>query len=315
VDTFVDPATKRSIALAYLESIGVDPRAIKFAIATHWDSDHIRGFVQLVEAAEDAEIVLSSALKSPDFVHLAFRHQQRTYASPLGSGTREFVNLVELLMEAERKPTFASRNTTLAEYEGLRLIALSPSSEVTLDALSATFVAALESAETGDSVVEPTPNAASLVLTIRWSDCDILLGADLEKEGWPSAMSSTTAQALEARMFKVPHHGSCDADEPAVWIENLAPDAVYALTRFNNGSRSLPTDADRDRMRDRNTLGHIVGPAPSRLHLHGVVGHRVRAATRNGVWRATGPVGHYRWRRRIGDDAASVVLDGVVEPI
>ena len=28
----------------------VDPKAIKFAIATHWDSDHIRGFVRIAQA-------------------------------------------------------------------------------------------------------------------------------------------------------------------------------------------------------------------------------------------------------------------------
>jgi len=67
---------------------------------------------------------------------------------------------------------------------------------------------------------------------------------------------------MMARMFKVPHHGSSDADEVAIWNDHLRADAVYAVTRFNNGDRSLPGDDDRARMRGRNPAGHVVG-APS----------------------------------------------------
>lgn len=55
-----------------------------------------------------------------------------------------------------------------------------------------------------------------------------------------------------------------------------------------------------DRMRQRSTSGHIIGAPSSRQRLHGVVGRRVREATRNGIWRATGIVGHLRRRGQIG---------------
>ena len=143
----------------------------------------------------------------------------------------------------------------------MRLIALSPSSSVTSQAPSAASVAAFEAAATGDSVVKPTPNAASVALAIRCPAGDVLLGADLETQGWELAVTTVAAQGLMARMFKVPHHGSGDADEPGVWSNHLRSNAVYAVTRFNNGARSLPSPDDRERMRSRNPRGHVVGRA------------------------------------------------------
>ena len=282
---------------------------------THWDKDHISGVVRLAREATKARIVLSAALRSRDFVQLAIRHQQKTYGSPLGSGTKEFVRLLDLITQQDRSPKITVEGVTLAEEAGVRLVALSPSSSVALDALSASFVRVLEAADTGDSVTEPTPNAASVVLALRGPMGDLLLGADLEREGWSDAMSSVLAQGLIARMFKVPHHGSEDADAPEVWAKHLQSDAVYAMTRFNNAERSLPSDDDRARMRARSPSGHVIGQPPSRRHLHGVVGRRVRAGTRNGVWLDTGPVGHYRWRGKVSGEAADVLLAGPAEPV
>ena len=271
--------------------------------------------VRLAREATKARIVLSAALRSRDFVQLAIRHQQKTYGSPLGSGTKEFVRLLDLITQQDRSPKITVEGVTLAEEAGVRLVALSPSSSVALDALSASFVRVLEAADTGDSVTEPTPNAASVVLALRGPMGDLLLGADLEREGWSDAMSSVLAQGLIARMFKVPHHGSEDADAPEVWAKHLQSDAVYAMTRFNNAERSLPSDDDRARMRARSPSGHVIGQPPSRRHLHGVVGRRVRAGTRNGVWLDTGPVGHYRWRGKVSGEAADVLLAGPAEPV
>lgn len=315
VDSFIDPSSHQPMALQYLASIGVDPSAVEFVVVTHWDKDHISGIARLVQTASAADVVLSMALKSPDFINLAFRHQQRTYASPLGSGTKEFVYLMELLETQKRAPRLVHQDTVLADRDGMRVVALSPSSSVGLEALSAASVAALDTGLTGDSIVEPTPNATSVVLAIRCAGGDVLLGADLEKLGWQLAVTAVLAQGLMARMFKVPHHGSDDADEPTVWQSHLRSDALYAVTRFNNGARSLPSSDDRYRMRGRNACGHVVGPPSTRLHLHGIVGRRVRAATRDGIWRSTGAVGHYRWRGKLAELTGSTDTYGAVEQI
>ncbi len=151
----------------------------------------------------------------------------------------------------------------------------------------------------------PDDYAGRLLLTVQPS----------VQSGWQLAVTAVLAQSLMARMFKVPHHGSDDADEPAVWQSHLRSDAVYAVTRFNNGARSLPSSDDRDRMRSRNVRGHVVGPPSTRRHLHGIVGRRVRAATRDGIWRSTGAVGHYRWRGKLAELTSSTDTHGAVEQI
>jgi hypothetical protein len=146
--------------------------SVEFVVVTHWDKDHISGVVRLAREASKAKIVLSAALRSRDFVSLAIRHQQKTYGSPLGSGTREFVRLLDLISQEDRSFDITVRDVTLAEEAGVRLAALSPSSSVAIDAVTASFVRVLEAAETGDSVTEPTPNAASVVLALRgWATC------------------------------------------------------------------------------------------------------------------------------------------------
>jgi len=193
VDSFVDPSAKEPVALAYLDSIGVEPSAIDFVVATHWDQDHISGLSRVVEAASAAKVVLSTALRSRDFIAMAFKHQMRTYASPLGSGTKEFVRLLEIVERDHRDVRVVMQDTVLLEREGVRLLALSPASATAVESLSAASVAALEAATTGDSVVEPTPNAASVVLAIRNAHGDVLLGADLETAGWQVALDAVTA--------------------------------------------------------------------------------------------------------------------------
>lgn len=315
VDSFNESETGTPVALRYLDELGVAPSAIELCCVTHWDQDHINGITNLVRAATDAKAVLSLALRRPDFVRLALEHQKRTYASPLGSGTREFVKLLELLKNDGRALQVAMQDTVLRNADGTIVTALAPSSDTALAALGAASVAALEAAQTGDSVVEPTPNDASLVLRIAATGTDILLGGDLERDGWEAVIGCVALQGVAAQHLKVPHHGSEDADEPRLWNEKLIDNVEYAVSRFNNGEHSLPRDTDRKRLRARSTAGVVIGPAPTRQRLHGVVGRRVRAATKDGVWRVTGAVGHARWRAPTSGSSSAAEIFGATEQV
>ncbi len=315
VDSFNDPETGGPVVLRYLEELGVHPSAIELCCVTHWDQDHINGITTLVRAATNAKVVLSLALRRPDFVRLALEHQKRTYANPLGSGTREFVKLLELLKNDGRALQVAVQDTVLHDADGTTVVALAPSSGTALEALGAASVAALEAAQTGDSVVEPTPNDASLVLRVASARTEILLGGDLERDGWRAVIESVSLQGVAAQHLKVPHHGSKDADNPRLWAEKVTDNVEYAVTRFNNGEHSLPREADRERLRARSRAGVVIGPASTRRHLHGLVGRRVRAATKDGVWRVTGVVGHARWRSPASDSSSAVAVFGATEPI
>lgn len=322
VDSFNSPASRQPVALEYLSALGVDASAIVLVIATHWDDDHIHGLARIAQAAPAAEVVFSTAIRSRDFLRLAARHQQRTFVSPHASGTREFSRLLKVLEVTSRIPTLAQRDTVLWNSSGVTLTALSPSPQISLDALSAAAVRALDQATRGDSVQEPTPNESSIVLMLRVEDHGVVLGGDLETgsgdtSGWSAVRRARVIDGLAAAAFKAPHHGSSDADDPEFWAERLVPEVRFAVTRFNGGRRFRPSADDRARLRQRSPNGWVLGRSPQRRHLHGVVGRRIRMATRDGIWRATGPIGSAHWQHELrpGSNEWTADVKGAIEPV
>ena len=98
-----------------------------------------------------------------------------------------------------------------------------------------------------------TPNYAAVVLLISISNKKILLGSDLESganenTGWIAILDSKTKPSGKASVFKVPHHGSSNADSPRVWNEILVPEPLAILTPFKRGNIKLPKYSDIKRI-------------------------------------------------------------------
>jgi len=190
----------------------------------------------------------------------------------------------------------------------------------TREALIAPILEVFDNAQAGDAVREPTPNGSSVVLALSAGDATALLGGDLDvaqdpERGWAAVRSTESIRGFGARMVKVPHHASAGADDPLVWRDHIAAGALHAVTRFNNGERSLPRSDDLDRLTARGASGHVLGAAQRRRHLYGIVGRRARSATKDGVWEVTGPVGHLRWRWALPEGSApDVAARGETSP-
>ena len=71
----------------------------------------------------------------------------------------------------------------------------------------------------------PEPNDTSVVLLIEVADTIVLLGGDLEQQGWLAILDGDRQVDTRASAFKVPHHGSEDAFEERVWTEMLSDEA------------------------------------------------------------------------------------------
>jgi len=95
---------------------------------------------------------------------------------------------------------------------------------------------------------EVSPNNVAIVLWIRVNDIVILLGADLEANGWVKIVESKTRPPERGTVFKVPHHGAASAHEPSVWQEMLDPDPIAILTPWRLAGRALPTMSDMQRL-------------------------------------------------------------------
>ena len=86
----------------------------------------------------------------------------------------------------------------------------------------------------------------------------MLLGADLEETGnpatgWTAILDRCQLEGSPASVFKIPHHGSKNADQPRVWEEVLTDNPWAVVTPFIRGSQELPTAEDRRRLKGQTS--------------------------------------------------------------
>lgn len=263
VDSCADAKTGTPAALRYLASIGVDPCQVELLVATHWHDDHVRGFSDLVEQCPQAGICISSVLTTEEFATAVLAYTGKRLAR-VTSGVSEMRRVLDMLpgRRAIRggadKRIMASALTTGSQIE---VWTLSPS-----DDGYGRFLASLA------RVVSPvvgarkqrvplvTPNDCSVAVFIRIGCLCILLGADLEEEapsrGWSAILTSAGRPVERAAFFKVPHHGSRNADHPDVWRSMLTEEPVFAVAPYNRG-RKLPTNDDLARLRAYSSNGYL----------------------------------------------------------
>ena len=157
----------------------------------------------------------------------------------------------------DRIPKFALENR--------RLVARARSKPpVTVDALSPCDVAVKRSQQAIASLLpqldaqkravpSPLHNHASVALAVRVGEVGVLLGADLEEtgdenSGWTAVLANCELPE-PLSVFKVPHHGSENGDQPRVWNEALIESPWALVAPFVWGRHELPRESDRQRIR------------------------------------------------------------------
>jgi hypothetical protein len=296
------------VALAYLAAISVDSDDVRLIAATHWDRDHIAGLSAVVAKCTRANFMCTGAIAHPDFLKqlaLVAPHE-----GPVGPGAREFKAILDILDARGKGVMWANRLSRL-RVGSCEVAAVAPSERTQTDALrrSATDPAHLP--------VEPTPNDTSLVLWFEVERVAILLGADLERgtvgTGW-QAVLATFQPENRAGVFKVPHHGSPDADWPPVWERLLLPQPHSGVTAYAPSGRPRPADATRIRAA---SIAHFTGSAGTRrVRRSNHVERMVRSQTANGVQKREGAIGHVRLRREVNPAATwTVSYGGAARPL
>jgi beta-lactamase superfamily II metal-dependent hydrolase len=257
VDSCIDSKSKRPAALAYLDSIGVDPKdAVKFILATHWHNDHIGGMSELVTVCSSAEFSFPPGLDQKQFAEFITLYNKKSTA--IDNGVSEIYKTFRTIMSTGRKWGFALANVTLFSGRNVttgidtKITALSPSHPDCLKFLS--FIGS-QSPPPGVSVTRvPSPNS-NLLSSAAWVEIgekNILLGADLEERanpnsGWSAVLASTARPQGAASIFKVPHHGSENGHHAQVWSQMLIGDVIAVVTPWTRG-RGLPQRSDCDRI-------------------------------------------------------------------
>ena len=290
-------------ALRYLEEIGVDPaQAVVLVVATHWHDDHIRGLAQILKACPAAQFCAAGLLCREEFSTLVSALEGRHFSAS-GSGLRELFTVFTLLRETRRTPVHAMTNRLVHRTDSCRLWALSPSDQVFQKFLRA--VGGLVPRVGGDKRRIPSlsPNEVAVVLWAECGESALLLGSDMERQGWVAIVEDSARPPTKASVFKVPHHGSGNAHVPAVWEQMLELEPVAVLAPWRRGRGSLPSAQDAERILRATPHAWITSgtkPAPFRHAMKAVEETLRESGVR--VRRLVGDESRVRLRRSMGSD-------------
>lgn len=286
VDSFLesDGVADKPAAIQYLESIGVEPdSAVRLIVATHWHDDHIGGMAQLVARCPQATFVCSAALCKKEFL-AAIGPLSGRNVTVTGSGAREIRALFSVDRSAGAKRDFALANRLLLRQGNGEVWALSPDSGVFETFLVAVSELMAEMEPARGRLPALSPNEASVVLSIHIGDIVLLLGADLEKNGWKTILENSSRPAGRASVFKLPHHGSQNAHHDDVWDQMLVRDPVAVVAPWTLGGRILPRRKDVERILSRSddSYSTVARSSMSRSarfrHRHSVVRRAVQGS-------------------------------------
>ena len=263
IDSCLDKgAGNEPASLAYLRGIGVDPsEAVRLIVATHFDDDHIRGLADTIVQCTNATVCLSHALGKSEFLGAAEAIEENASGLGITSGVREIRRIMGHLRNSGRYPKRAGANQELLYLPSsqtghgwpVRIKALAPCDAEIDNAL-------LHIAEMIPSEKSPMRhgkarlrNHHSVVVWIDFGFCRVLLGGDLEETsaaatGWSAVVALAPTLEAQAKIFKVPHHGSETGHSDAVWRTLLTNDPIALITPFSKSKEKLPTSGDVQRI-------------------------------------------------------------------
>jgi len=290
IDSCLCPVTKKPTAISYLEAIGLDPsKSIKQVLATHWHDDHVRGISDILRICPQARFAMSTALRSDQFYQLVFEVDKLNKRVSSTSTASEFADIFEQIIDqTQRGPEFAHEGSILFRggFKGIAVVqAISPS-HATITHTQRSNITSLLTDQKTQCFKKFTPNDLSVAAIVSVGHFHLLFGADLENSnnpscGWGAVVASNSRPQIIADVFKIPHHGSKNGHNNAVWTTMLSASPIAVVTSFTKQRTPLPTESDISRILGlTKSLYSPSCPATPKPHRRGGVDLMVRAATR-----------------------------------
>ncbi len=294
-------------ALSYLRELGLNPaEVVRLIVATHWHDDHVRGISKLVDICKQARFCCAGVLCQKEFL-IRMGAVANKSAPKVGYGMRELHQIFSLLNQRKCGPVNALSNRLIYQAKNCKIWSLSPSDKrfnAFLENISS-LISQDNETNKGRRISSTNLNKLAVVLLIKIKKTLILLGSDLEKQGWLEILDNRIHPNGKASVFKIPHHGSSNAHENRVWNEMLLSEPVAVLTPWKRGAKQLPSQQDIDRILAYTPYAYATASArrPMRKHRNPSVARTIRES---GV--TITPVslsrGMIRLRRQIDSQAA-----------
>lgn len=307
VDSCMRRGSKQPVALEYFQLLGVDTKRVELIVATHWHDDHIRGFSALVEACPNAAVCVSSVYSKQEFVESVLLHGDSRTAR-VSTGVSELRATMELL--PGRRAIVASADkrilaTSLGNGTAVEVWTLSPCDRTHSRFLESLCRLMPVAGSRRTRLPTITPNECSVVVQIKVGDCSVLLGADLEQcaptHGWSEIVASQGRPTAKSGFFKVPHHGSKNADHEPVWREMLLDDPLFVVAPFDKGSK-LPSPDDVVRLKAYGSRGFVTAVSSKKAHKRSGTVAKILKDMNINLTPIDPSTGHVRGRTGAGSD-------------
>jgi hypothetical protein len=257
-------ATGVPVSLEYLRSIHVDiSTQVSHVIATHWHWDHVDGLSEVLEAATEAEFVMSAALELRELLAYAGVSE---YLPRVPKAIEELRRMMAVVKSGSRTVRLAQSRTVLHRSTGTTVEVLSPSPHAVHEAISEVSTIASAGVDAVERLPNAAPNGAAMVVQASANGVSALLGSDLEVDadparGW-TALYRDNPRLERSSLLKVAHHGSTNGSSSILWEKLVTDTPIGIVTDFHNGSVHLPKPAARAELAERTTLFSTNGQAP-----------------------------------------------------
>ncbi len=248
IDSCIDPVSKESLPLIYLNSLGVNLKEdVKLVICTHWHNDHILGLSQIVEKCESCVFCMARPNDLRKFLQLVELDYRKINIEASNSSTIEFKKCMDIIKQRNpnlRKNAEVDKTLLSLSYSDTitsEVISLSPS-DFTMNEFDMEISTLItEYGPSSKKIIAKDPNSKSVVIFLKIGSHRAILGADLEvketdKEGWIHILDHS--QLVEkSTLFKIPHHGSSNGYHKRIWTELLHANPISKLTPWNRKTK------------------------------------------------------------------------------
>ncbi len=248
----------KNATLEFLRSRGI--MDLEFLCLTHPHADHYMGMSHILDCCNIKYFWQFNGLSGAGFVQLIeFLHDDaESLDTPEDKDNAIEFNRIFTILREKRKRARAPLPTILrvgtgsplyplpfSDSAAFRIVALAPPGN-----LVDRYEAQLASCFNQDGTIkekyrEPDHNMVSVALLVIHGETRVILGGDVEREGWSYAILQMGIEKLPAHLVKVSHHGSEHSFCDRLWEYHSArgkPIAVVTSYVSQNLPRKLALD-------------------------------------------------------------------------
>ena len=232
-----DPATNPTIK--FLRNQGV--KRLQFVCLSHPHDDHFLGMTKLIDEFKPREFWRAGCL-SPEHVKLLAKYYRvagisegvdsftRSAQELLGVYARVRAGVVNCEIDVIRAQSRMTLYPTPAEQNSaFRIEWRLPSGNQVELYEGAVWSCIGPDGHIAENLTRSHHNNISLVLRVVYGESSVLLGGDLEKEGWAQVVKEYGGDQLSASAIKVSHHGSPNGYCDGLWEQFASGGKPYAV--------------------------------------------------------------------------------------